>query len=396
MGKWILFGLLAMLVWILFTQREGFQDTADIKGVYDLDGSGSDMFTGSSAEQVIRLMPATLITALQAAKPKHTCPNPPASDPMKQCVADATTGSGAMTLLSGDINDIMSAFYMTVYQPSNATGGITTSDVNTFLGTYPMTPFLTANKEDVKALLVAYFITQTHGAANTMSAAQTASSGAAAARGYNAFDIQDTLQGSLPGAINERGAAGEPAGERPMTGPVFGENGPFSGRAGTGQGTGMNAAATLTGSTYAYPPPTETRLDPYDLWPGTKGNTQPVLTGTNMDVKGPTWGGRASNTGSSASAPAMTAQLYGPIAGDKSNGFGSGHPQLNGVNITMLPDHNMTGSDPSNQYMATSRVPGDQDMFPSSFMQSSSYSIANGSQKTDPVPFLTDFSVFQS
>ena len=392
MGKWILFGLLAVLVWILFTQREGFQDTAGIKGVYNLDGSGPDMFTGSSAEQVIRLMPATLIKALQAAKPKHKCPD----DPLKDCVADATTGSGAMTLLSGDINDIMVAFYMTVYQPSNATDGIKTSDVDTFLKTYPMTPFLTANKDDVKALLVAYFVTQTHGAANTLSAAQTASAGAAAARGYNANDIQDTLRGSLPGAINERGAAGEPAGERPMTGPVFGENGPFSGQAGTGQGTGMDAAATLTGSTYAHPPPTEARLDPYDLWPGTKGTAQPVLTGTNMDVKGPTWGGRASSSGSSAAAPVMSAQLYGPTAGDKSAGLGSGHPQLNGVDTSMLPDYKTTGSDPSNQYMGTSRVPGDQDLFPSAFMQSSTYSLANGSQKTDPVPFLTDFSVFQS
>jgi hypothetical protein len=395
MGKWILFGLLAVLVWILFTQREGFQDTDGIKGVYNLDGSGPDMFTGSSAEQVIRLMPATLIKALKDAKPKHKCPNPPANDPLKECVADETTGSGAMVLLGGDINNIMVAFYMTVYQPSNATDGIKTTDVDTFLKTYPMTPFLTANKDDVKALLVAYFVTQTHGAANTMSAAQTTSAAAATTRGYNAYDIQDTLQGSLPSAVNERGAAGEAAGERPMTGPVFGDNGPFSGQAGTGQGTGMNAAATLTGSSYAHPPPTEARLDPYDMWPGTNGTTQPVLTGTNMDVRGPTWGGRASGGGSS-SAVAMTAQLYGPTGGDTSTGLGSGHPQLNGVDTSMLPDYKTTGSDPSNQYMGTSRVPGDQDLFPTSYAQSSSYSLANGSQKTDPVPFLTDFSVFQS
>ena len=115
-----------------------------------------------------------------------------------------------------------------------------------------------------------------------------------------------------------------------------------------------------------------------------------------MDVRGPTWGGRASNSGSFASAPAMTAQLYGPMAGDKSTGLGSGHPQLNSVDTSMLPDYNTAGSDPSNQYAGTSRVPGDQDLFPTSYMQSSSYSLANGSQKTDPVPFLTDFSVFQS
>jgi hypothetical protein len=33
---------------------------------------------------------------------------------------------------------------------------------------------------------------------------------------------------------------------------------------------------------------------------------------------------------------------------------------------------------------------------PNTNLQSSSYSLANGSQKTDPVPYLADFSAFQS
>jgi hypothetical protein len=35
-------------------------------------------------------------------------------------------------------------------------------------------------------------------------------------------------------------------------------------------------------------------------------------------------------------------------------------------------------------------------LIPNPYLQSTSYSLANGSRKTDPVPFLTDFSAFQS
>ena len=213
---------------------------------------------------------------------------------------------------------------------------------------------------------------------------------------YTASDLQDTLQGPLPAAIDERIGAGEPEGERSTTGPVFGANGPFSGQAGTGQGSGMNAATALRGNSYG-PPGTSTTLDPYDLWPGTKGNgarRQPVLTGTSMEVRGPTWGGRASGGSSSSSSPAMTAQLYGPTGGETAN-TGWGHSQINSADTSTLPSYASAGSEPENAYAVTSRVPGDMDLFPNPYIQSSTYSIANGSQKTDPVPFLTDFSAFQ-
>ena len=287
MRKWVLLGLLAVLLWFIFTRRERFQDTDGIKGVYNLDGTGSDKFIGSSVENVIRLMPATLIKALQDAKPKTACPT--VANPSKQCPADPTTGSGAMVLVRGDINDIMSAFYLTVYQPSNATDGISTTDVTNFMSTYPMTPFLTANKVDVKALLVAYFVSQPRGLANTMSAAQTASEGAAEARGYNPYDMQTTNRGPLPSAIDARDDPDDAEAARPSVGPVFGDNGPFSGTAGTGQGSGMNAAAALTGSTYGRSSAPDATLDPYDFWPGSSIAQPPA--GKTLPVEGPRSGG---------------------------------------------------------------------------------------------------------
>lgn len=382
MRKWVLLGLLAVLLWFIFTRRERFQDTDGIKGVYNLDGTGSDKFIGSSVENVIRLMPATLIKALQDVKPKTACPT--VANPSKQCPADPTTGSGAMVLVRGDINDIMSAFYLTVYQPSNATDGISTTDVTNFMSTYPMTPFLTANKVDVKALLVAYFVSQPRGLANIMSAAQTASEGAAEARGYNPYDMQTTNQGPLPSPIDARDDPDDAEAARPSVGPVFGDNGPFSGTAGTGQGSGMNAAAALTGSTYGRSSAPDATLDPYDFWPGSSIAQPPA--GKTLPVEGPKSGGvgaRPITSTQSSSQPAPA--LYGPDPA-----------ATNSQGRYMMPESRTTGSDPSNRYAVTSRIPGDQDLFPTLYAQSSSYSIANGSQKTDPVPFLSDFSVFQT
>ena len=205
--------------------------------------------------------------------------------------------------------------------------------------------------------------------------------------------VQNPNAGSIPAPIDDSETT-EADAQRPMNGPVFGSNGPFSGRAGNRQGTGMNAAATLTGSSYAHPPPTEGRLDAYDFWPGTKG-TKSRRPGTALPVEGPSWGGFGSTSTSSYGSAPPAADLYGPGSGDAS-GFGSGYPQKNSQDTSMIPDYRTTGSDPSNVYAVTSRVPGDQDLFPPPYVQSSSYSLANGSQKTDPVPFLADFSAFQN
>jgi hypothetical protein len=82
--------------------------------------------------------------------------------------------------------------------------------------------------------------------------------------------------------------------------------------------------------------------------------------------------------------------LYGPGSGNASS-----RSQTNSQDITMLPSLDSLGSNPENQYAPTSRVPGDQDLVPNPYLQSTSYSLANNSQKTDPVPFLANFSAFQ-
>jgi hypothetical protein len=60
-----------------------------------------------------------------------------------------------------------------------------------------------------------------------------------------------------------------------------------------------------------------------------------------------------------------------------------------------LPSTASLGSDGNSMYLPYSRVPGDQELIPDPYRLSRNYSTASYSSKTDPVPFLTDFSAFQ-
>ena len=219
-------------------------------------------------------------------------------------------------------------------------------------------------------------------------------------------DIETTNNGALPAPMDARSSSGDASAARSEDGPVFNTAGLFSGQPGTGQGTASSAAAGLTGGSQ-YSGTAGGSYDSngnipgsgaYGMWQGTKGTSSPPA-GNNLPVNGPAWGGRG--TRSSLSSSAASAQspptLYGPQSGSNGPGSGlqSGYPQTNskdgrfGAMCT-------TGSDPANAFAATSRCPGDKDMIPNPYLQSMSYSLANGSQKTDPVPFLPDFSGFQS
>jgi len=75
--------------------------------------------------------------------------------------------------------------------------------------------------------------------------------------------------------------------------------------------------------------------------------------------------------------------------------------RIDGVGIVaptakgLLPSAAGLGATEDSKYFPTSRTPGDMDLIPDPYRVSQSYSAANYSFKTDPVPFLTDFSAFQ-
>jgi len=60
-----------------------------------------------------------------------------------------------------------------------------------------------------------------------------------------------------------------------------------------------------------------------------------------------------------------------------------------------LPSTASLGSDANSMFLPYSRTPGDQDLIPDPYRLARNYSTASYSSKTDPVPFLTDFSAFQ-
>lgn len=61
-----------------------------------------------------------------------------------------------------------------------------------------------------------------------------------------------------------------------------------------------------------------------------------------------------------------------------------------------LPDCKGLGCDENSKYLPFSRQPGDMDLIPDPYRVSQQFSSASYSFKTEPTPFLTDFSAFQN
>jgi hypothetical protein len=119
------------------------------------------------------------------------------------------------------------------------------------------------------------------------------------------------------------------------------------------------------------------------------------------------WGPAFTELGSPAEGDTITRdpreikhpQLYGPSTkGGKTlmEGIGlvaeSKNAQL--ANSGSLPSSSGLGSDGNSGFLPYSRVPGDQDMIPNPYLPGGEFSSSTYSVKTEPVPFLTDFSAF--
>jgi hypothetical protein len=60
-----------------------------------------------------------------------------------------------------------------------------------------------------------------------------------------------------------------------------------------------------------------------------------------------------------------------------------------------LPSKTSMGADEMSRYFPFSRTPGDMDVIPDPYRVAQAFSPSSYSSKTEPVPFLTDFSAFQ-
>ena len=135
--------------------------------------------------------------------------------------------------------------------------------------------------------------------------------------------------------------------------------------------------------------------------------------GTSLMSGTPSTGGTSlmSNTPSTGGGDRLR-QVFGPLY----TSIGSGglitddstktsrYPELlggggNGVpskkdDKGLIPTAGGLGSLESSRFFPFSRVPGDMDKIPDPYRVSQTFTAANYSFKTDPVPFLTDFSAF--
>ena len=130
-----------------------------------------------------------------------------------------------------------------------------------------------------------------------------------------------------------------------------------------------------------------------------------TTSGDNKDNKvwGPAYVGMGDNSGlGGLSGPRVYPVLLGPKPKESTMVEGAGViKQSNSSSTAGLPSGENTGSEENSMYFGTSRmpggaggsrVPGDKDIFPNPYQE---FTPSIGSSKTEPVPFLSDFSAFQ-
>lgn len=185
---------------------------------------------------------------------------------------------------------------------------------------------------------------------------------------------------------------------------------------------GKCSRGTTTGSAMASPDTTTPGSVMTSSGGAMAGNT---TGGSSTSVFGPTAGGRAGGTAGGASKY----MVWGPLGGGRGEGDGvepsdtsktNKYPELlgglgaggdktriDGVGLTepssswqlsmsgMLPDAKSLGATEMSKYLPFSRTPGDMDKVPDPYRVSQTFRQSSYSSKTEPVPFLADFSAFQ-
>lgn len=134
---------------------------------------------------------------------------------------------------------------------------------------------------------------------------------------------------------------------------------------------------------------------------GTSGTTQGSNSGgggnRRQQVFGPLFMGEGEGQvqGVDSSTTNRYPELLGGTARSSTRIDGGGIVAPSGVGVT-LPSLNSLGLNANSNMFPFSRSPGDMETIPDPFRVSQQFSSSSYSSKTEPVPFLTDFSAFQS
>ena len=179
-----------------------------------------------------------------------------------------------------------------------------------------------------------------------------------------------------PTSITPAGPTGEPSTE-PGTGATGGTGG-VPGSAGEGATSGTTTGGS---SGYSYGPTSGPSATTRNVW-------GPIFRGLG-DTAGPMGG----DSTKSNAYPSLLGGLQGRES-TRLEGVGIVPPSGFGLD-GILPSSGVMGSDPNARFLPYSRQPGDQDLIPDPYRLAKNFSTSSYSvSKTDPVPFLTDFSSF--
>jgi hypothetical protein len=324
--------LLGLVVILFFFTREGFQDTQKIKG---------PPYNEEDYIKIASLMDPSWV--------------------MSEYNGDTSTPQ-ARQKIAQNVAPILSQFHADVYQPATQT--LKDTDVDKFL-TANTSLYNAKHKEFVKSLLVAYFINQPHGDANApQTQAQTVSANYAQSSGY--ADILRDLEQGVTGS----GSSAGPTGPSSPTGPPRG-----SGSTGASGPTGPSNSSSSS-------------------W-----RTKNTAGAGNQKVWGPRFNGLGMGSGFGGGDDTRGyPTLLGPTPKPSTMVEGAGiirDPRGAGSGSDFnTPSSSSLGSDPDNQYLPYSRTPGDKDLIPDPYRNPSNFSTSGESRKTEPIPFLTDFSAF--
>jgi hypothetical protein len=376
MSVWIVLAVLGLLL-MMGLLREGFDATESIKGPPYNNAEKQRIYgMANTSDQKILLDKAI------AENPTKN-PNTPADKTFLEAAA------------GGYIAPAVGEFFTSVFRP--ATTPITNERVVTFMTT--RTGPMKTIEEDV---LKRYFVGQQGVGTSVRSGYAAVLSGLGQGAGY--------LRDSVPGAATT-GTTTPPA-TGTTTPPATGTTPPATGTT-TPPATGTTPPATGTTT----PPATGTTTPPTGTTPPTTGTT-PVGNTTggssastyvpsggsveNKNVWGPAWSGAAESTGTRRGQDSTTTTIYPVLMGGYGGSAGTRErTRIDGVGITnasgggiTLPPVTTTGSEPNSQFLPNARVPNASDFSRDPYRLARTYSAATHSSKTDPVPFLTDFSAF--
>jgi hypothetical protein len=293
---------------------------------------------------------------------------------------DAPEKAGAL------LTPVIGDFFTQVFRP--ATTPMTPETINTFLTSRPSSDI----RDIERRVLRIYFVDQQ----GIGTAAKTGYADVLAGMGQGVgYLVNQGPTGPAPPApvpSRATGAASTPSGGGASTPSGGGASTPSDGGA---EPTGAAGGATVQGPTGA-------------------------TTTTGAET---TTGGAANGYGTTTT-PAPSNGLFGPAFtafGDPSpnggtpdsskftsypqvlGGIGEKTTTVQGVGVTQrgmygwddLPSMESLGAAERSQYLPFSRTPGDMDRIPDPFRVAQTFDLSSLSSKTEPVPFLTDFSAFQ-